>query len=108
MRKKNINAALVYGMLDYYKERIEDGAYIVDGEKNINHITKHQEYLCSKMGFRKANCQLHMVYRPGVELLVNLLWPMREVFNKYDLKSPLIHSINGVMKMETIRRECKD
>lgn len=102
--KQYINSALVFGMLDYYKERIEAGAYIVDGEKNINHITNHQEYLCSKMGFRKANCKLNIVYRPGIRVIVNILWSFRKVIKKYDLRLPLIHSLNGVMKLEAVIR----
>jgi len=66
-------------MVDYYKERIEVGVYIVDGEKNINHITKHQDYLWSKMGFRKVYCKLNIVYRPGVQLLANILWHFRKM-----------------------------
>ena len=102
--KMYINSALVYSMVDYYRERIENGAYIVDGERNINHVTNHQEYLCSKMGFRKVKCKLHIVYRPGMKALISLLWPMREIFKKFDLKSTLIHSVNGVLKLEMICR----
>lgn len=102
--KMYINAALIYSMVDYYRERIEHGAYIVDGERNINHITNHQEYLCSKLDFRKANCKLHIVYRPGVKLIVDFLWYMRKLFKKFDDSSSLIHSVNGVLMLEGIRR----
>lgn len=105
--KKYINAALIYSMIDYYRERIKSGAYIVDGEKTINHVTNHQEYLCSKMGFRKVNCKLHLVYRPGVKFLVNIIFPFRRILKKYDLTHRLIHSINCVMKLEAIARQYK-
>lgn len=106
--RRNISAALVYSMIDYYRERItNDGAYIVDGERNINHITNHQDFLCSKMGFRKVNVKLHLVYRPGMKVLVNILFPFRRLLKKFDLNHPFIHSINGVMKLEAIVRDCE-
>ncbi len=100
-----INAALVYGMLCYYKEQLEKKqVVIVDGEKNILHKTAHQEFLVKKLGFRKVPCILKVVYRPIIKTLVFLLFPLRKLLLRFDEKSKLIHKINGVLEMERVVR----
>ena len=55
--KLYINSALVYRMVDYYRERIENGAYIVDGEKNIVLIDLTQQVTisCNSPKYRTAS-----------------------------------------------------
>ena len=101
-----VNYALIIKMLEYYEERIKAGAIIVDGERNIQHITKHQELLIKKFGFRKAFCRLNVIYRPAIKCIVKLLYPFRRVLLKLDAIG-LIHKINGVLLLEQILREQK-
>lgn len=102
--KTFVNHALIYGMLDYYKNFLSDGGYIVDGERNINHVTNHQEFLVKKFGFRKVNCRLNVEYRPSMKVMVKILYPFRNIFIRWDSTSSIIHKVNAVMLLESIRR----
>ena len=101
-----VNYALIIKMLEHYRSKIESGAVIVDGERNINHITKHQDLLIKKFGFRKAYCKLNIKYRPIIRLVVKLLYPFRRIIRRMDSVS-MIHKINGVLLFEQIAREQK-
>ncbi|MDG4515442.1 hypothetical protein [Streptococcus suis] len=102
--KHFVNHALVYGMLQYYNNKLANGCYIVDGERNINHVTSFQDFLCKKFNFRKANCRLNIIYRPGLKLFVNILYNFKGILQKADNLS-VVHKINGVLKMEEICRK---
>lgn len=101
--KKYVNYALILKMLDYYSEKIQNGGYIVDGERNINHITKHQELLVKKFGFRKVYCKLNIKYRPIMKFALFFLYPLRNLFKKYD-SNKFVHMINGVLLLEEIHK----
>lgn len=103
--KQFASHALIYGMLDYYKEKLKSGYYIVDGERNINHITNHQDFLVKKFGFRRAYCQLNIAYRPGIKTVVKCIYPFRHILKKLDNFSSIIHKINGVMILEEVRKQ---
>jgi hypothetical protein len=60
--KLGVNAALVHGLCEYFKEDLAKGKYICDGERNIYHSTNFQSYLEKYFGFRKAYCHLHLRY----------------------------------------------
>lgn len=75
--KLEINAALVYAIILHYNDRLSNDFYLVDGERNIKHQTRFFEYLIQYFEFRKAYCQLHIIYSPKMHLLVNLLHPFR-------------------------------
>lgn len=102
--KYQINAALVYYMLEDLKDRMDGSFYISDGERNIQHKTNFPDYLENYFMFRKAYCHLHIRYRPIVKPLVYGLYPFRKLLKKAD-KNSLIHKINGVLVMEEIRRQ---
>lgn len=102
--KDGVNAATVYGILNYYKDELKNGCYICDGEKPINHQTHFQDYLEKYFGFRKAYCKLNVKYKKGVGAVVKILYPFRKVLIKFDENS-MVHKINGVLKMEEIIRE---
>jgi hypothetical protein len=108
-KKQFVNHALIYGMLEYYKEKLESGYYIVDGERNINHITNHQDFLVKKFGFIRAYCKLNIIYRPGIRTIIKCIYPFRHILQKLDYFSSLIHKINGVMALEEVRKQynCK-
>lgn len=102
--KDGVNAATVYGILNYYKDELENGYYICDGEKPINHQTHFQDYLEKYFGFRKAYCKLNIKYKKGIGVAVKILYPFRKVLSSLDDNS-MVHKINGVLKMEEIIRE---
>jgi hypothetical protein len=62
--KLQVNAALVYGVCEYFKEDLANGKYICSGERNVYHPTNFQAYLEKHFGFRKAYCRLHLRYVP--------------------------------------------
>lgn len=56
-----INAAMVAAICEYYNDRLENGFYISDGERNIVHITAFLDYLAKYFEFRKAYCKLNLM-----------------------------------------------
>lgn len=104
--KYQINAAIVYTILQGYNTRIESGYYIVDGERNILHLTNYQEYLEKYFCFRKAYCKLNIRYNRWIKQAVRILYPFRKALLKIDFIN-IIHQTNAVLKMEEIVRNNK-
>ena len=102
-----VNAALVYAILEHYKDKLGSSYYICDGSRNINHITKFQDYLEKYFGFKKAYCKLRIRYKTYVKAAVSLMYPFRGIFKKMDGKRAF-HMINGVLMLEYIRRSCDE
>lgn len=103
MKKKSVNAALVYFILEYYKEYLDGGGYISDGQRNILHETHFQEYLVKYFEFRYAYCKLNVVYRPVIRLIVWILFPFRNLIKQN--KTGIMRKIYGILKMEEIVKE---
>ena len=101
--KYQINAAIVYQILQDYDERLRNGAYLCDGERNIMHETAFQDYLEKYFGFRKAFCKLNIAYSPKIKWAVSILYPFRKMLSKIDIK--LFKQITAVLKMEEIVRK---
>lgn len=102
--KRAVNAALVSGVLSYYETG--EYKYIVDGERAIKHETGFQNYLIKYFGFRKAYCKLNILYNPLFKLLVNILYPFREILVKFKNNS-LLYNVYCVLEQERIRRSLK-
>ena len=98
--KQAINAAMVYGILLDNEEYLKNGGYICDGNRTIRHESAFQNYLEKYFAFRKAYCKLHLIFRPGVELFVNLLYPFRKILLKFD-HIGIIHNVNSVLTMKS-------
>lgn len=98
-----VNAALIHFALEYYNEKLIQGYYLVDGERNIFHVTAFQDYLEKYFGFRKAYCKLNIAYRPSIRKIVFILYLFKDLLERLD-SFPMIHQINAVLKMEQIRR----
>ena len=96
-----INAAIVYGILEYYKDKLANGYYICDGERNIYHETRFQDYLEKYFGFRKAYCKLNIAYKPLVKLVVALLYPFRSLIGKISK----LKKVSAVLKMHGICKQ---
>lgn len=99
--KYSVNAALIEKILKNYKEFLECGGIICDGARSISHETHFQDYLEKYFGFRKAYCDLHIQYNPRIKWLIKLLFPLRKILLVFD-GIGMIHSINGVLKMEEV------
>ena len=100
--KLQVNAAILFGILEHYKERLSGCFYIADGERNILHETAFQDYLERTFGFRKAYCKLHLQYRPGIGFLIKLAYPFRSITRKLDFK--FAKQLSAILKMEAFTR----
>ena len=101
--KKQVNAALIYGVLKDMREMFNGEWYFFDGERNINHETNFQNYLIKYFGFRRAYCKLNIKYRPILYFGIKLLYPWRKIINRLD-KYRYIHMLNSLLIMEDISR----
>lgn len=101
--KYGVNAALVEGVLRHYDDFLQNGGYICDGSRSINHETAFQDYLEKYFLFRKAYCHLHIEYNPKIKWLIRILYPMRKILAKLD-NIGVIHQVNSVLQMEEICR----
>lgn len=101
IERYGINAAMVNKILEDYSDRLGNRFYINDGERSIRHETAFQDYLEKYFGFRKAYCKLNIRYRLFVRLIINVLYPFRNIINKENKFGSLIVS---VLRMEEIRR----
>lgn len=101
--KLSVNAALCAGIMEHLGEFFEMGGILCDGARSVSHETHFQDYLEKNFGFRKAYCKLCVAYSPKMKPIVKVLYPFRRLLLKLDGNSK-IHSINGVLKMESIVR----
>lgn len=85
--KTNVNFALVYGILEYFREDLENGCYLSDGARNVYHETNFQSWLERYFGFRKAYCRLAVKFRFPLRVIVKILFPFRAGIRKLSSKS---------------------
>ena len=74
-----------------------------NGARTVLHQTGYNDYLEQKLGFRKAYCKLNIKFRPEIKIVVKGLYPFRKVLKKMDRFS-FIRQVNGILEMESIRR----
>ena len=100
--KNNVFAVMNYWQILNY---INSGSYkyMCDGERNILHETNYHDFLVRKFGFRKAYCKLHIKYRDYLKIIINILYPFRNIIKKINLG--ITRKITGVLKMEEIKRK---
>lgn len=101
--KSGLNAAIVNQILVDHNAFLNDGGYICDGARSVQHETAFQDYLEKYFGFRKAYCKLHILYKPIVGLLLKVGYPFRNLLNKLN-GIGAIHKISALLKMEEINR----
>ena len=102
--KDAVNAALVNGVLEYLNGFLENGGYLCDGTRSINHETAFQDYLEKYFSFRKAYCKLCIAYNPKIKWLMKLLFPFRRILLKLD-GIGIFHLLNSVLLMDELSRE---
>lgn len=96
-----VNAALAYyGLERYMKQGIR---YIMGGYRTMIHDSNYQDYLLKNFAYRKAYCRLCIRYRPWVKLVVNVLYPFREMIKKFS-QNKFMYQIWCTLRQEEIRR----
>lgn len=100
--KRAVNAALVNGVLNYFRE-IGKYKYISDGERAIRHESNFQGYLIKYFSFRKAYCRLNIIYNPIVKYIVYILYPFRNMLGKFK-EINFLYNVYCILKQEEIRR----
>ena len=95
--------ALYFVMNSYYlKER--KLKYVNEGTRSILHETNVQSFLIDKFKFRKAYCNIQVVYSPFFNILVRYLLPIRSFFSLIPLD--FFRKIYVVLHQEEIRKLC--
>ena len=92
--------AMIHHLLDYYVN--DTGIPVTNGARSVAHETAMQEFL-RKFGFKREYCQLHVVYRPDIDLIVRLLYPFRHWLKPIE-KLNFIHKVAAVLFQEEIAR----
>ena len=101
-KKRYPSYALFYLMNKYYLNEMKL-KYVTDGARSLAHSSNIQEFLIQKFKFRKAFCFLHIVYHTRLNILINLLFPFRNIFSKVNVK--FFRKISVLLKHEEIIRK---
>ena len=86
---------LIYEMNRYYLNEMKL-KYVCDGARTITEHSNIQLFLIEKFNFRKAYCQLQIVYIWWMKILVNLLYNFRKIIPFRKVKS--------ILNMEAMKR----
>lgn len=97
--------AIHYTILNYYLNELGQ-KYICSGSRNINHKTNVQDYLIKNWKFRKAYCTLNVIYKPGINIVIKLLYPFRKLLHFFE-NITLVHQVYSLLKLEEISKDCK-
>ena len=92
---------LHYEMDKYYLEE-NKVKYVNVGAKSIYHQTKVQEFLVQKFKYRKAYCDLNIIYSKNIGFAVSILYPFRKIINK--IPSSKLNKVNAILKQEESAR----
>lgn len=95
--KNNSSAAIMDGILTYYQS-ISEECYLCDGARNIRHITRYQQFLCSVFNFRYAYCKMKMIYPKWMKMAVTILKPFKNILLKSS--NGFLYNIACVLKMD--------
>lgn len=98
--KQNVNFAIIYGVVEWFSPFVSKGCYLCDEARNVLHETNFQDFLAKYFGFRRAYCKIYLLYRPGVNIIVSMLFPFRKIF----LKIHRLNMVRSVLKMEVWKR----
>lgn len=92
--------AMLHHLLEYYVNGLL--LPVTNGSRSISHETEMQDFL-QKFNFQREYAELHVVYRPVVKVLVNMLYPLRKVLRMLDWV-PQMRNICAVLFQEEITR----
>lgn len=94
--------ALFFIMNRYYLNE-KKLKYISDGARSLVHQSNIQEFLIKKFKFRKAFCNLHVLYHRNIKMLIDALYPFRNIILRINLT--LFQKIGIILKQEEIVRK---
>ena len=95
---------LYYSMNKYYLNQ-NNFKYINNGTRSISHQTNIHDFLIDKFKFRKAYCNIQVVYSPLFNILVRYLLPLKSFFSLIPLD--FSRKIYVVLHQEEIRKLCE-
>jgi hypothetical protein len=78
------------------------GLVLVNGTRSVSHDTNYS-HLLERLGFVHRGCELKVVYRPVLEALLNVAWPLRRALARLPDFGPL-HEIRAALMLEGRRR----
>jgi hypothetical protein len=73
-----------------------------NGFRSLNHDTNMQDFVL-QFGFRKVHCDLQVVYRRPLEILIGLLYPLKPLIDRAPA-SRVLTSVKALLRQEEIRR----
>lgn len=97
----NSSYALIHEMNDYYLN-LNDFLYVSDGARSINHQTNIQDFLIKKFKFRRAYCDMNVIYSTKLRIAISILYLFRKVISQ--INGGFVHKVKGLLKLEEIRR----
>lgn len=95
--------ALYATVLEHYLNK-NGLRYVSSGSRSINHVTNTQEYKEQHFGYRKCYCELHVIYRQPIKLIVAIAYPFRRFIHNLGKKIRIAHHLSAILKMEEITR----
>ena len=75
---------LIFEMNHYYLER-QNILFVTDGARTISSHSNIQSFLEDKFKFRKAYCDMQLIYRPLFGLIIKMLFPFRKIIKEKHL-----------------------
>lgn len=87
---------LIYEMNRYYLEESRL-SYVNDGARTITNHSNIQNFLQQNFKFRKAYCDIRIVYRWWFGLAVKILYPFRKFINNV--------KVRAILNMEAMQRD---
>lgn len=93
-----------YALMDTVLRRyvLEGGKHMNNGFRSIDHETNRQEFLL-QFGYRREYCDLRIVYRRPMDLLVNVTYPAKRLIDRAPLIGP-VKKLRTLLAQEQIRR----
>ncbi|MEE2954313.1 MAG: hypothetical protein VX347_03985 [Bacteroidota bacterium] len=99
--KLRTSDVLFYLMTDYYLNNL-NLKYVTGGTRSMSHDTNIQKEYIRKFKYRRAYCKLNVIYSPIIKVLVNCIFPIRDIF--YIFNTKLTSKIQTLIEHEKIRR----
>lgn len=93
--------ALFYTMNQFYLNQVKL-RYVNDGARSIAHNTNIQSFLIDKFKFRKAYCDLHVVYSFKLGVFIKTLYIFRTLIGLFNID--ILQKFKMLLNQEHIRR----
>ena len=93
--------ALYFVMNKYYLS-LSNLKYVSEGARSILHNTNVENFLVEKFYFRRAYCDLKIIYHPLIKLIIKLIYPFRFLLSKIEIN--FFHKVYVVLKQHEIFR----